>query len=136
MVEPLSISQLIDEWLQWATWQSDPINAGKDSSHLIGWSEFNWVAQEHPEHAWQAILATVADARAKPYLGTLAAGPMEDLLCYHGNKFIERVEAEAKSNPEFAWVLGGVWQSTMAENIWQRVQSVWDRRGWDGIPRE
>ena len=85
--------------------------------------------------AWQAVLAAVADARAKPYLGTLAAGPLEDLLSYHGNEFIERIEAEARGSPEFAWVLGGVWQSTMAEDIWQRVQGVWDGRGWDGIPR-
>ena len=134
MVEPLPIPQLVDEWLQWAIWQSDPKNKGRDSSHLVGWSEFEWVVREHPEHAWQAIVVTVSDVRAKPYLGILAAGPMEDLLANHGSAFINRVENEARSNPAFAWMLGGVWQSKMAEDIWLRVKAVWDRRGWDGKP--
>ena len=28
----------------------------------------------------------------------------------------------------------GVWQNTMPDEIWARIQAVWDRRGWDGIP--
>lgn len=28
------------------------------------------------------------DVRAKPYLGVLAAGPLEDVLSYHGPAFI------------------------------------------------
>jgi hypothetical protein len=49
---------------------------------------------------------------------------------------IERVETEARSNPLFAKLLGGVWQNEMPDHIWRRVQAVWDRRGWDGIPED
>jgi hypothetical protein len=87
------------------------------------------------EHAWQAILATVADARPKPFLGVLAAGPVEGLLGCHRPAFIERVEREARLNPLFAWMLGGVWQCQITDEIWARVQKVRDRRGWDGIPK-
>jgi hypothetical protein len=64
----------------------------------------------------------------------LAAGPLEDLFGWHGAQFIGRVEQEARNDPSFAQLLGGVWKSTIPENIWLRVQAVWNRRGWDGIP--
>jgi hypothetical protein len=136
MVAPLPVPSVVDEWLRWAAWPSDPDNKGKQNEELIGFDEFDWVVREHPEHAWQCILATLADARAKPYLGILAAGPVEDLLSHHGSAFIERVENEARRNPNFAWLLGGVWRFQMTKEIWTRVQAVWDRRGWDGIPSD
>jgi hypothetical protein len=131
---PLPVHRIVEEWLLWATWQSDSTNSGKQNDDLIGFDEFDWVVRSHPEHAWECILATVKDSRSKPFLGLLAAGPMEDLLSFHGPVFIERVENEAKINPAFASMLGGVWRFQMSFDIWSRVQAVWDRRGWDGNP--
>ena len=134
MYESLPIPQLLEEWLRWAEWVSDPVRQQEDSVNLIGFDEFDWVIQKEPEKGWQAILMAVEDPRLEQYLGTLAAGPLEDLLSYHGEAFIARVEAEARSNPKFAWLLGGIYQYQMTEEIWCRVQAVWDRRGWDGNP--
>jgi len=64
----------------------------------------------------------------------LSAGPIENLLSKFGEQYIERVEHKARKDPAFAKVLGGVWQSDMPDEIWTRLQAVWDRRGWDGIP--
>jgi hypothetical protein len=135
MTTPFPVSRLVEDWLLWAAWANDSKKDGTKNPHGVGFDEFDWVVREHPEHAWKTILAVVADSRAKPFLGTLAAGPMEDLLSYHGEAFIDKVEAEARNNPEFAWMLGGTWQFQMSEEIWARVQLVWDRRGWDGIPK-
>ena len=102
---------------------------------FVGWDEFDWAVRKHPEHAWQAIVAAARDPRLEPYFGVLAAGPLEDLLSQRGPIFIDRVEAEARANDKFAYLLGGVWKFEMSDDIWSRVQAVWDRRGWDGIPR-
>jgi hypothetical protein len=64
----------------------------------------------------------------------LSAGPLEDLLAKHGPAYIDRIKSMARSNSEFARLLGGVWQNRMPQDIWERVHKVWDRRGWDGIP--
>ena len=135
MSQPLPLPQLLDEWYRWAEWISNPNRDENRSSELIGWNEFDWAVQDYPELAWQAILDALNQPRMEPHLGTLAAGPLEDLLSLHGNTFIERVEYAARTNPKFAWVLGGVWQGKMSASIWARVQSVWDRKGWDGVPR-
>lgn len=132
MYESLPIPQLLEEWCRWAKWVSDPNRREEDAGNYIGFSEFDWVVQKEPEKGWQAILAALQDPHLEAHLGTLAAGPLEDLLSYHGEAFISRVENEAKSNPKFAWLLGGVWQCQMTDEVWNRIQQVWDRRGWDG----
>lgn len=89
---------------------------------------------QQPEIGWRLILKILSVNHSNTIQGNLAAGPLEDLLSKHSNNFIERVELEAKSNPTFAQLLGGVWQFTMSDDIWERVQAVWNRSGWDGIP--
>src|SRR5450432_2495090 len=42
--------------------------------------------------------------------GVTSAAPSS----FHGQDFIERVEVQAKTNPRFAWMLGGVWQFQMS----------------------
>ena len=135
MTDPLPIPTLLDEWLSWATWIASSDRNEQAAGEFIGHDEFCWIAQDHPEHAWKAILQALEDPRQKPFFGVLAAGPLEDLLSYHGPDFIDRVEIEARRSPKFAGLLGGVWKSQMTEHVWSRVQSVWDRSGWDGIPR-
>ena len=125
----LPIPDLLDAWRLWAAAQS----AGEDTDEFTGWMEFNWAVEENPEHAWSAILAALEDPRMEASLGVLAAGPLEDLLSLHGERFISRVEDAARSNPMFAWLLGGVWRHTMTDAVWSRVQAVWDRTGWDGV---
>lgn len=86
-------------------------------------------ARENPERAWACLLFAVADARfSNAHLGLLAASTLEDLLSFHGPQFIERVEHQAGIDSRFASMLGGVWRFQMSEDIWQRVQSVWDGR--------
>jgi hypothetical protein len=59
---------------------------------------------------------------AQYVVGLLAAGPIEDLLSYHGAHFIEQVEQTACADERMQWALGGVWQLTMTDEFYARVQ--------------
>jgi hypothetical protein len=89
---------------------------------------------EDPEQLWNLILEVLRRDSAVHIQEVLSAGPLENLLATHGASVIGKVESEARSNPLFARLLGGVWKNKMTDEIWARVQAVWDRRGWDGIP--
>jgi hypothetical protein len=89
---------------------------------------------DDPEALWLLILAIHVRDQSSPVQELLSAGEVEDLLAKHGGRFIERIETEARKDPAFAKLLGGVWKNSMADETWERVQAVWDRRGWDGIP--
>jgi len=92
------------------------------------------LVEEKPDLGWLFILEVLKIDSSTAVRETLSAGPLEDLLTQHAVQMIERVENEARSNPQFASLLGGVWKNAMSDDIWERVQKVWDRRGWDGIP--
>ncbi len=86
-----------------------------------------------PEKLWLLILAIHARDQSPRIREVLSAGPLEDLLGRYGVHFMDRIEEQARKSPSFAKLLGGVWKSTMPDDIWSRVQGVWNRRGWDGI---
>jgi hypothetical protein len=92
------------------------------------------LADDDPEILWRLILAILSKDQSTKVLENLSAGPMEDLLVKHGTLIITRVEQQAKADPAFASLLGGVWKNRMSDDIWDRVCKVWDRRGWDGLP--
>jgi hypothetical protein len=96
--------------------------------------QIDMVLEERFEDLWRLILAIHSLDQQTKVMQLLSAGPIEDLLVNRGHDFIGRVETKAKSDPSFASVLGGVWKSKMTDEIWSRLQAVWDRRGWDGIP--
>ena len=119
------LEYLVECWAK--GWSFDPIEK----------EEYEWAcmepvddAHDNPEKAWAFILLAISSPICEPHLGLLAAGPLEDLLFFHGTEFIDRVEVEAKSSPQFAHVLGGVWRFRMTDDVWTRVQKVWNPSYW------
>jgi hypothetical protein len=96
----------------------------------------NYLTQYLPHKAWRVILLIWSMDQSIKTLQSLSAGEIENLLARNGNEMIALVEAEAQRDPSFAMLLGGVWKNRMADEVWSRLQAVWDRRGWDGIPEE
>ena len=41
--------------------------------------------------------------------GTVGAGPLEDLICMHGDALCETIERFARQSPSFAQALSNVW---------------------------
>lgn len=79
--------------------------------------------EDAPELAWSAILHILKHELSAEQTALLAAGRLEDLLSKHGPQFIERVERQA-SDPQFNYLLGGVWRLGMTEDVWARVQAA------------
>jgi predicted GNAT superfamily acetyltransferase len=78
-----------------------------------------------PELAWRVALAAFelvrGDVMPTCYL---AAGPFENLIEYHGARFIERIEALARRDLDFARLLDSVWMSEAPDDIQRRVAAV------------
>jgi hypothetical protein len=86
---------------------------------------------DDPETLWRFILASHRRNQSTKIEEALSAGPLEELLAHYGEQFIDRIEKEARDSASFASLLGGVWQNSVSDAVWGRVQSVWDRSGWD-----
>lgn len=128
------IHELAEAWIRHA---AHILAEDEESDELCeAWEKAYELKYDNPEALWQLILEIHKQDKSRVVAEVLSAGPLEDLLAEHGEEFIEVVETQAKQDPSFAFLLGGVWQNTMTDEVWQRVQAVWDRRGWDGIPKE
>ena len=117
----------------WITYRLSPAESTEHDASAWATDTYD-LLYEDPETLWLLILAVHRKDQSWPVQQMLSAGEVEDLLGKYGDRFIDRVEAEARTDPSFARLLGGVWQGKMSDQLWARLQTVWDRRGWDGIP--
>lgn len=85
-------------------------------------TELDDLVRIDPERSWRVIQVILMNARDDLERACLAAGPLEDLLVFHGPKFIERLEAAAATDATFRELLTGVWRNGMAAPVWDRVQ--------------
>ena len=79
---------------------------------------------EEPEIAWQAILEISKHDLTDEQKSLLAGGPLETLLTWHGALFIDRVENQAKVDSRFNYLLGGIWQQDISDEVWSRIQNM------------
>lgn len=94
-----------------------------DDPRFAAIMELDRLAHDEPELGWNLILRILGQDQSDHVLEMLAAGPLEDLIQYHGPAFIERIETQAAANANFKHLLGGVWESSTPD-IWSRVEKV------------
>ena len=80
-----------------------------------------------PKLLWRLILAIHSRDQSPDVQMVLSAGPLEDLLSYHGSAYINTVEQQASEDPTFARLLGGVYRHLMSDDVWRRVKNISDR---------
>ena len=139
MNDTVDVGRLADAWAK--TQMTKRYDLGKSQSRIVDLSEESdhgldlySMATEIPERTWPIILELISrydfddldkqGKEANVVLGMLGAGPLEDILSYHGAAFVDRIESEARRSPKFRWVLRHVAQSTMPEVFWRRIQTA------------
>ena len=97
--------------------------------------QLNLLVQDHPRVGWEVIKQIVSRyAECDPFadrnsegaliLSNLGAGPLESLLNYHGQDFVDDVEIAANNDPAMRWTVSCVWRSRMPHEVWDRVQHI------------
>ena len=84
--------------------------ASLDESHPDYLAAYEFMIElvgEAAEQCWSGILEVVRRRPPERVLGMVAAGLVEDLLDGSGAVFIERIEAEAATDPVFRRMLRG-----------------------------
>jgi hypothetical protein len=101
------------------------------------WDALRELVEDDPEAAWQAIEMLVGHANGEDLLGIIAAGPLEDLLAEHGERFVARVEQRALGDDRFRACLGGVWldPEKIPEDIVRRLHDASEGRALILDPR-
>lgn len=82
-----------------------------------------WI-RDNPDRALAAICAISQITDDSMTLGSLAAGPLEELLCTHGENILEPIRALAHEHDSFRDLVAGVWQHTMPKVLYQKVRAI------------
>ena len=115
-------SQNIEDWASaYIAFQQD--GRSSDENHPFWWAAERFMEDLGAEYCWSAILAVLAKSPPDSVIGMLAAGPLEDLIHQAGPQYVDRIELEARRNPAFRHLLGGVWQSSTPD-VWARIESA------------
>ena len=123
-----------EEIERWATAYIEASQIQKiGTDHPLWWAieQFMGVGDYQPtaDERWKTIIEILRRDPPRSMIGNLAAGPLEDLIHGHGPEVIERIEIEARRDPAFRYLLGGVWESSTPE-IWDRVRKA-RGKSWD-----
>lgn len=133
IVNTLDKMKLANQWIEYTKLS---LNLGIENQEVESLSDsfdtFVDLINNSPRVALDVILHILEIDQSPLIMSNLSAGPLEDFLVYNGEDYIQEIMLLAKQNPTFAKLLGGVWQNQMSDTIWSKVQSVWDRSGWDG----
>ena len=62
-----------------------------------------------PEELWEFVVKLVELSPGPDVTDILSAGPLEDLITFHGEQMLPRVEALANESSLFRELLQGVW---------------------------
>lgn len=81
------------------------------------------------ETAWRLVLLLTDMSDSEHLKANLAAGPLETIISKHGTELIDNIEKEALTNHKFNYLLGGVWQNNIPEDIWLRISQI-DKPKW------
>lgn len=82
------------------------------------------LCRDDPEAAWRVIEEILQKDSTDVILSNLGAGPVEELLVAHSQRFIDRLESRAERDAKFRKLLGVVWQSEIPEDVWKRIKAV------------
>ena len=118
----MELNEIVNAWIA-----AEEAEQGSPVSESNWWAVsqvIDWSLERQGERLWEFITAAYKRDLSDKVISSLAAGPLEDLLAKQGPEFIERVEELARKDPQFNYLLGGVWRNTMTDEIWQRVQSA------------
>jgi len=122
-------SQLAKAWI---ALQTTPRSSPEYNALFWSFEQTYNLVRKDPDEAWKLILIIWSFDQSQLTRQGLCAGPIEELLCYHGEYILPHIEKQAKADPSFAKLLGGLWQNTISDAIWNRLQDVWIAP--DGLP--
>ena len=99
--DPNDRDLLISEWLRYA-------ESGKADG---SWADdaLTRLLDEDPALAWAIILELVHRASPGDAFDLVAAGPLEDLVAWHGREVIDLIEPRVRDDDHLRRALAGLW---------------------------
>ena len=82
------------------------------------------ILHSDPDSALAAILGMMQTTDDPKIHGAIAAGPLEDFLGIHGERYLDVFHSLALEHARLREVLDGVWQGSMPKGVWHKIEML------------
>ena len=111
------------------------IFAQKRGLDNAGYEDHSWAVDEvinfaanKPNDLWEIILEILALDDSEEIVKAVGAGPLEDLMVYHGEQFIDEIEKQAAKSNAFKTAMQNVWLDGDDSSLYKRFYEIADIR--------
>jgi acetoin utilization deacetylase AcuC-like enzyme len=120
---PLDLEQMREIADAWVDLHRLPEVSPERQGKLWSFDRLWELVHDDPEAAWN-VIQIIRRERSDLILSNLAAGPLEDLLVTHGDRFIDRIETLAEHDAQFRRLLAATWQNSISPRLWKRIKAA------------
>lgn len=114
-------NQIVEAWIAMSL---AAINSKEYEANFWSFEEIWRLGKDRPLEAWEVVLGLVDAATSEQLLSVVGAGPLEDLMCGHGETLIPLVEREAANNPKLRAAMGAVYLDGEDTPVWQKFYEI------------
>lgn len=118
----LSLAKLAEAWVEINS-RSD-VDRQRDEDWYDLFDFQGELAADNPLEALELVKAILGIEDNPNLLGSLSAGLLDDLIPVEDGPVVDAIVAEAARNPRFMRLLGGVWFSSVSDEVAQRLETV------------
>jgi hypothetical protein len=101
----------------------------KEEQDFWAFDEVNRIVRRDPAAGWRLTSLLVNKAPSDEALAYVAAGPLEDLLTFHGPALIDHVAVAARADKRLQLALSAVWLNR-ANPVWERWFALMNEFGF------
>lgn len=120
-MDEIQLQELATAWMRMHRAQA---NSEAYATEFWSFELLSDLCRNNPDHAWKAIREIYCSRPEEIVLANLAAGPLEDLLVYHGDAVLPWIARYCADEQGFVTVLEMVWRNDMTESAWNGLQSL------------
>jgi hypothetical protein len=116
------VASYIERYRDMYVWNNGMI-LNKNDLNFWAYEQLDDLAKHAPSIALDVILEILNCTDDENVLSCLAAGPLEDIIRFHGKLMISRIEHEAKRNKKFKDLLYDVWP-VGSQETWECIHKL------------
>ncbi|MEE9421907.1 MAG: hypothetical protein V3V50_01985 [Gammaproteobacteria bacterium] len=117
----LNMKRLVSSW----------IFAQKRGVDRPGYETHSWAvdevinfASDKPDLLWETILEILDLDSSEEIIKAVGAGPLEDLMVYHGSQFIQKVDSQAEKSNVFKTAMQNVWLDSDDTSVYSKFYEI------------
>lgn len=95
-----------------ATRSLDRTHRAETEPNFWAWEAVDDEVRAPSDRVFELLLTLAHEAKDDEALGYLGAGPVEDLVAWHGTRYLDEIEKWARRDPAFRKALSNIWITT------------------------